>query len=42
MALRYNDLSLVDGFPTTADAGQLGDLQTLLNWHEMDPPMIMK
>lgn len=38
MALRYNDLSLVDGFPTTADAGQLGDLQTLLDWHEMDPP----
>lgn len=38
MALRYNDLSLVNGYPTTADAGQLGDLQTLLDWHEMDPP----
>lgn len=38
MALRYNDLSLVNGFPTSADAGQLGDLQTLLEWHELDPP----
>ncbi|MDN6280030.1 MAG: endonuclease [Psychroflexus sp.] len=38
MELRYNALSIVEGFPTTSDAGQLGDLQTLLEWHEQDPP----
>jgi hypothetical protein len=35
MAIRYNDLDVVNGFPSTT--GELGDLATLLNWHELDP-----
>ncbi|MBZ9650443.1 endonuclease [Psychroflexus montanilacus] len=35
LSVRYNDLSVVDGFPDIS--GQLGDLQTLLQWHEEDP-----
>ncbi len=38
MQIRYNGLEVVNGFPTTANAGQIGDLQTLLDWHEQDPP----
>ena len=37
MAIRFNGLSVVDGFPTLSNAGELGDLQTLLDWHELDP-----
>ena len=36
MAIRYNGLEVVDGFPDTT--GQLGDLATLLDWHRNDPP----
>jgi len=35
LSIRYNDLSVVDGFPDIT--GQLGDLQTLLQWHREDP-----
>ena len=34
LAVRYNDLSVVDGFPEME--GELGDLATLLDWHEED------
>src|SRR5690606_25601510 len=37
MALRYEVLELVDGNPDDSTANQLGDLQTLLSWHELDP-----
>lgn len=37
MELRYNALEIVDGFPV-GTVGQLGDLQTLLEWHRNDPP----
>ncbi len=37
MAVRYNALEVVDGYPEGI-AGQFGDLQTLLNWHRNDPP----
>lgn len=36
LAVRYNGLEIVNGFPNTS--GQLGDLSTLLNWHRDDPP----
>ena len=36
MEIRYNGLEVVDGFPNTT--GQLGDLDTLLDWHRNDPP----
>lgn len=36
MEIRYNGLSVVNGFPSTT--GQLGDLTTLLDWHRNDPP----
>ena len=36
LAVRYEDLQIVNGFPDTNN--QLGDLATLLNWHENDPP----
>ncbi|WP_019038777.1 endonuclease [Psychroflexus tropicus] len=35
LAIRFNGLSVADGFPDIT--GQLGDLQTLLQWHEEDP-----
>ena len=35
LAIRYNGLSVSDGFPS--QTGVLGDLQTLLQWHEEDP-----
>jgi len=37
MEIRYNDLSVVEGFPE-GFSGQMGDLATLLNWHRNDPP----
>lgn len=36
LALRYNALNVVDGFPEID--GQLGDLSTLISWHQNDPP----
>ncbi|WP_317130620.1 endonuclease [Psychroserpens sp. NJDZ02] len=36
MQIRYNGLSIENGYPTTL--GQLGDLATLLEWHRNDPP----
>ncbi len=38
MAVRYNDLSVVDGYPSASITGELGDLETLLDWHRNDPP----
>lgn len=38
MAIRYNGLAVVNGFPDQSTEGQLGDLETLLNWHRNDPP----
>lgn len=37
MALRYNGLEVVNGTPD-ARLGQIGDLTTLLEWHQQDPP----
>jgi len=36
LELRYNGLQIVNGFPDIV--GQLGDLETLLDWHRNDPP----
>ncbi len=37
LAVRYNGLEIVNGFPDGM-VGQFGDLATLLNWHRNDPP----
>lgn len=37
MAIRYNGLEVVPGFPDGL-TGQFGDLATLLDWHRNDPP----
>ena len=37
MAVRYNALSVVNGYPEGI-TGQFGDLATLLDWHRNDPP----
>ncbi|MBO3097297.1 endonuclease [Gelidibacter pelagius] len=37
LALRYNGLEVVNGFPEDT-GGELGDLETLLEWHRNDPP----
>ena len=37
LALRYNGLEIVNGYPNGL-IGRLGDLQTLLEWHRNDPP----
>ena len=37
MAVRYNRLEVVNGFPE-GKRGELGDLATLLEWHRNDPP----
>ncbi|WP_417557197.1 endonuclease [Mesoflavibacter zeaxanthinifaciens] len=36
MQIRYNGLSVVNGYPSTT--GQMGDLATILEWHRNDPP----
>lgn len=36
MQIRYNGLSVVNGYPSTT--GQMGDLATILDWHRNDPP----
>jgi hypothetical protein len=40
MEIRYNGLQIVNGFPALESpaAGDLGDLETLLDWHRNDPP----
>ena len=38
MAVRYNGLAVVNGYPGIDPIGQLGDLATLLVWHRNDPP----
>lgn len=38
MALRYNNIDVVNGNPSNTTVGQLGDLTTLLQWHRNDPP----
>ena len=35
MEIRYNGLQLENGYPETL--GSMGDLATLLSWHELDP-----
>lgn len=37
LAVRYNGLEIVNGFPE-GTVGELGDLATLLDWHRNDPP----
>ncbi|WP_298391542.1 endonuclease [Flavobacterium sp.] len=37
MAIRYNQLSVVNGDIADTTVGQLGDLATLLNWNTLDP-----
>jgi endonuclease I len=37
LAIRYNGLELVKGFPE-GQVGKFGDLDTLLAWHKNDPP----
>ncbi len=37
LALRYNGLEIVNGFPS-GTVGELGDLATILDWHRNDPP----
>lgn len=39
MDIRYNDLEAVEGYPsnTEENLGKLGDLESMLEWHEMDP-----
>ncbi|WP_317163228.1 endonuclease [Mariniflexile maritimum] len=37
MAVRYNGLEIVNGYPEGI-TGQFGDLATLLDWHRNDPP----
>lgn len=37
LAVRYNGLEIVNGFPDGV-VGQFGDLATLLDWHRNDPP----
>ena len=37
MAIRYNGLEIVNGYPE-GSVGDFGDLATLLDWHRNDPP----
>ncbi|WP_179317552.1 endonuclease [Winogradskyella undariae] len=37
MAVRYNGLEIVNGYPD-GNVGEFGDLETLLEWHRNDPP----
>lgn len=36
--VRYNGLNIVEGYPPTTNIGELGDLQTLIEWNQIDPP----
>ncbi len=37
MAIRYNDLDVVEGNPADTTVGEMGDLETLLDWNVDDP-----
>nr|WP_321237004.1 endonuclease [uncultured Psychroserpens sp.] len=37
MAIRFNGLEVINGYPENGP-GELGDLETLLDWHRNDPP----
>jgi len=37
MAIRYNNLNVVNGDPGSSPTGQIGDLATLLSWNTTDP-----
>lgn len=37
MAIRYNQLEVVNGNPADSTPNQMGDLATLLNWNNLDP-----
>ncbi len=37
MCTRYEGLSVENGFPAETGVGRIGDLSTLLNWHQQDP-----
>lgn len=37
MATRYVGLTVENGFPLETGVGKIGDLTTLLNWHQLDP-----
>ncbi|WP_299115034.1 endonuclease [uncultured Winogradskyella sp.] len=38
LELRYNGLQIVNGFPSSSPTGNLGDLATILQWHDDDVP----
>jgi len=38
LSIRYNGLEVVQGDPMNNIVGELGDLETLLDWHRIDPP----
>ncbi len=38
MAVRYNGLNVINGNPSDTPSGNIGDLATLLAWHQQDPP----
>ncbi len=38
MAVRYNNLAVINGYPNDDPDGFLGDLTTLLDWHRNDLP----
>ena len=38
MDVRYNALNVVNGNPAETPTGNIGDLATLLLWHQQDPP----
>ncbi len=37
MAVRYNNLNVVNGYPAESPDGFIGDLATLLTWNNLDP-----
>lgn len=37
MSTRYEGLHVENGFPAETGVGRIGDLTTLLNWHQQDP-----
>jgi len=38
LTVRFNGLEVVNGYPSTDPQGKLGDLETLIQWNQMDPP----
>ncbi len=37
MAIRYSNLNVVNGDPSSSPTGRIGDLATLLSWNTLDP-----